>query len=135
MKFYLMIVPFLANSKLELYPKSMPGGSIINMILQIFLIIGGAWAVFKSQSLMMEILNPEAAQAEKQSSALLTGAVIGAVTTTASVAAGIATGGTSLAATGALASVAGSVGGSVMGGSQNESGASSKQDESQAYRG
>ena len=135
MKFYLMIVPFLANSRLELYPKSKPGGSIINMILQIFLIIGGAWAVFKSQSLMMEILNPEAAQAEKQSSALLTGAVIGAVTTTASVAAGIATGGTSLAATGALASVAGSVGGSVMGGSQSESGASSKQDESQAYRG
>jgi len=131
MKFYLMIVPFLADSRLVLYPKDMPGGSFVNMILQIFLIIGGAWAVFKSQSLMMEVLNPEAAQAEKQSSALLTGAIVGA----ASVAAAAATGGTSVAATGALSTAAGSVGNSVLGGAQGDNAANSKKDEGQAYRG
>ena len=131
MKFYLMIVPFLANSRLELYPKDQAGGAFINMILQIFLIIGGAWAVFKSQSLMLEILNPEAAQAERQSSALLTGAVMGAV----SVAAGIATGGTSAAVTGAMGALGGAVGNSVLGAAQGEGGSSSKQDENQAYRG
>ena len=133
MKFYLMVVPFLANSKLELYPKSLPGGSIVNMVLQIFLIIGGAWAVFKSQSLILEILNPEAARSERESGALLTGAVMGAV----SMAAGIATGGTSMAATAAMAAgAAGSaVGSSILGGAQNDSAASSKKDEGQAYRG
>ena len=133
MKFYLMVVPFLANSKLELYPKSLPGGSIVNMVLQIFLIIGGAWAVFKSQSLILEILNPEAARSERESGALLTGAVMGTV----SMVAGIATGGTSMAATAAMAAgAAGSaVGSSILGGAQNDSAASSKKDEGQAYRG
>lgn len=131
MKFYLMIVPLIADSDLVLYD----GVPIINMILQVFLIIGGAWSVFKSQSLILEILNPEAAQAERQSSALISGAVVGAVSTAASIAAGVATGGTSLAATGALMSAGGAIGGSVLGGSQGESSAGSKQDNSQAYRG
>ena len=89
MKFYLMVVPFLANSKLELYPKSLPGGSIVNMVLQIFLIIGGAWAVYKSQSLLMQILNPQAAQAEQQAASLLTGVVVGAASTGAAAGAAI----------------------------------------------
>lgn len=135
MKFYLMIIPFLTSSKLKLYNGDMAGGSMINTILQLSLIIGGAWAVFKSQSLILEVLNPEAAQAERQSSALISGAVIGTVSTAASIAAGVATGGTSLAATGALMSAGGAVGGSVLGGAQGESGAGSKQDDSQAYRG
>ena len=135
MKFYLMIVPFLADSRLELYPRTLPGGSIINMILQIFLIIGGAWAVFKSQSLILEILNPEAAQAERQSSALISGAVIGAVSGAATIAAGVATGGASVAAQGALMSAGGALGSSILGGAKSEGGSGSKQDESQAYRG
>ena len=105
------------------------------MILQIFLIIGGAWAVFKSQSLILEILNPEAAQAERQSSALISGAVIGAVSGAATIAAGVATGGASVAAQGALMSAGGAIGSSILGGAKSEGGSGLKQDESQAYRG
>lgn len=141
MKFYLMIVPFLADSRLELYPKTAPNGFVINTVLQLFLIIGGAWAVFKSQSLIMELLNPNAAEAEKQASALLTGAVTGA----AMGAVTVATGGTSAALTGAMGAV-GAVGGAASSGVQSSSGSSngsssaskqqqSSQDENQAYRG
>lgn len=139
MKYYLMIVPLISTSGLVLYPKDTSGGAMINNILQIFLIIGGAWAVFKSQSLILELLNPEAAQAEKQASALLTGAVMGSVHT----AAAIATGG-STAALSAVGAVAGGAGGAVGGAAAGEGQGGGKtsspkaerdKDEKQAYRG
>lgn len=79
MKYYMMLIPFISNSGLELYPRSQPWGAEINNVLQLFLIIGGAWAVFKSQSLLLELLNPDAARAEKEASALLTGAAMAGV--------------------------------------------------------
>ena len=110
MKFYLMIVPFIASSRLILYDEE--GGTYINMILQILLIIGGAWAVFKSQSLILEILNPEAAQSERQSSALVSSAVMATIIAGAT----IATGGTAgAAASGAAASGMGAAGASGIG--------------------
>lgn len=127
MKYYLMIIPLISTSGLELYPKNLANGSMVNNILQVFLIIGGAWAVFKSQSLLLELLNPEAAQAEGQVSALVTGAVMGA--------ASVATGG----AGAALSSAAGAIGGAIGGGGKGDKSsglkAQSNQDSNQAYRG
>lgn len=133
MKYYLMLIPFLSSSNLQLYPKELANGAMINNVLQIFFVIGGAWAVFKGQSLLLEILNPEAAQAERQVSALVTGAVMGA--------ASVATGG----AGAALSSVTGALGGAIGGsagnagnGAQGGAPASKTQnnsDSNQAFRG
>lgn len=129
MKFYMMLIPLISSSSLELYDITLPNGIMINNVLRIFFIIGGAWAVFKSQSLMLELLNPEAAQAEKQASALTTGMIIGAATTAASV----ATGGASAIAGAAMKGAAGAA---ASGASQERSASSSRSnDQNQAYRG
>ncbi len=95
MKYYLMLVPALAGNNLILYDTSLPNGDTINMVLKMIIVIGGAWAVYKSQHLILQILNPEAAQAAQESAAFLTGMVTGAVSTAASAGMAAATGGTS----------------------------------------
>lgn len=124
MKYYMMLVPMLTSSKLCLYDTSLPHASVINSVLRIFLIVGGAWAVYKSQSLILEILSPEAGMAEKQTAAMLTamltGMIVGGVSTAATIATGGAAGAAG-AAMGAMGAVAGAV--------------KSGQDENQAYRG
>lgn len=77
MKYYLMIVPAMVSSNMEFYNSSLPNGAMINNVLRIFLVVGGAWAVYKSQSLIMVILAPEAAMTEQQSGSLMTGLVVG----------------------------------------------------------
>lgn len=111
MRYYMILVPSIAGNRLCLYSPSLPGGVMINSILKLFMIIGGAWAVYKSQSLIMQILNQEAAAAEQQSGSLMTGIVVGTASTAASMAAAAATGGSS-AALGGL----GGLGGGVPGG-------------------
>lgn len=136
MKYYMMLIPFLSNSGLVLYPKNVAHGATINTILQLFMIIGGAWAVFKSQSLILELLSPEAAQAEQQSSALLTGMAMGAISA--------ATGGAGAVLSGMMGASGGGGGSkdkikapSSKGGSSGGSsgGASGGGDQNQAYRG
>ena len=140
MKYYMMLIPFISSSGLVLYPKDVAYGATINTILQLFIVIGGAYAVFKAQSLILELLSPEAAQAEQQSSAMLTGMVMGAVSA--------ASGGAGAVLSG-LMSAGGGGGGSSGGkgkikaptdkgssGGGDSSGASQKKDDSnQAYRG
>ena len=129
MKYYLMVVPMIADSKLQLFPmnSNLPGGSMINTVLQLFLIIGGAWAVFKGQSLILQLLSPEAAQQEQQTAALLTGAVFGG----AAMALGAVTGNTKMMMSGA-AKTKGAAGGGEGG---QDSSAGSGGDSTQAYRG
>lgn len=131
MKYYLMLVPFISGTSLELYPRSQPWGAEINNVLQLFLIIGGAWAVFKSQSLLLELLNPEAAKSEKEASALLTGAAMSAVSMIPGAGGVVASG--AMGAMGALNSASSNE-------KQGGSAGSSPQpqwnhDENQAYRG
>ena len=128
MRYYLLIIPSVAGSNLILYPKNVANGAVINSVLQLFLVVGGAWAVYKSQSLLMQILNPQAAMAEQQSASLLTGAVTGAVVGAASVGAAVASGGTS-AALGAVSAAGSALSGA---GSQSGSGGGGSD---QAYRG
>lgn len=100
MKYYLMLIPLISGNELTLYKASLPGGVMINNILKILMIVGGAWAVYKSQHMIMQVMNPEAAMAEQQASAMLSGMIIGAATTAASAAGTVATGGASTALTG-----------------------------------
>ena len=127
MKLYLMLVPAIAGSNLILYDKSLPNGREINDILQIFLIIGGAWAVYKGQSLILEIFSYQAGLTEKQASSLITGMIMGG----AQVATAAATGGTSAALKGAAGMASGVMGN--IGASGNSGG--SGPDQNQAYRG
>lgn len=131
MKYYLMLIPFVSSSGLELYSKNLPNGAMINNVLQIFFVIGGAWAVFKGQSLLLEILNPEAAQAERQVSALVTGAVMGA--------ASVATGGAGAALSSVTGAIGGAIGGSAGNGAQGGASSAPKthnnSDPNQAFRG
>lgn len=131
MRYYLLIIPNVAGSNLILYPRNVANGATINSILQLFLVVGGAWAVYKSQSLVMQILNPQAAQAEQQAASLLTGVVVGAVSTGAAAGAAIASGGTT-AALGAVGAAGSALGGVASQKSQSGFGGGSSD---QAYRG
>ncbi len=97
MRFYLLIIPAIANSNLCLYAAKLPNAAVINSVLKMFLIIGGAWAVYKSQHLIMQILNPEAASADEQASALMKGIIVGSASTAASMAMSAASGGATTA--------------------------------------
>lgn len=122
MRYYLLLVPAIANNRLCLYRMDLPNAVMINNILKMFLIIGGAWAVYKSQHLIMQILNPEAAAADEQAGALIQGMIVGSATTAASMAMSASTGGATTAlgalgggggsSLGKLASAAGDVAGS-----------------------
>ena len=66
--------------------------------------------MYKSQSLIMQILNQEAAAMEQQSGALMSGIIMGTVSTAANIGAAAATGGSS-AALGGLGGSGGGLGG------------------------
>lgn len=110
MRYYLLLVPSIAGGNLCLYSMNLPNAVMINSVMKMFMILGGAWAVYKSQSLIMQILNQEAAAAEQQSGALMSGMIIGSVTTAANMAAAAASGG-STAALGGLGGGGGGKGG------------------------
>jgi len=119
MRYYLMLVPAIAGSRLCLYSMSLPNASIINTVLKMFLIIGGAWAVYKSQHLILQILNQEAAMAEQQTGALVQGMIMGAASTAmaastggASAAMGGLTGGGGIPGAGMISSAMGGQSGS-----------------------
>ena len=69
--------------------------------------------MYKSQSLIMQIMNQEAAMAEQQAGALISGMIIGTATTAANLGMAAATGGSSaaLSGLGGLGSLGGSGGG------------------------
>ena len=110
MRYYLLLVPSIAGNRLCLYSMKLPNAVMINSVLKMFMIIGGAWAVYKSQSLIMQILNQEAAAMEQQSGALMSGIIMGTVSTAANIGAAAATGGSSAALSG-LGGLGGSGGG------------------------
>jgi len=114
MRYYLMLVPSIAGSRLCLYSMNLPNAVMINNVLKMFMIIGGAWAVYKSQHLLMQIFNQEAAMAEQQTGALIQGMIIGA----GSMAVTAATGGASagMSALGGLGGMGGGMPGGAMGG-------------------
>ena len=91
------MIPVISGKDLVLYNADLPDAVMINNVLKALMIIGGAWAVYKSQHLIMQVMNPEAAMADQQASAMLTGMIIGAATTAASAATAAATGGASAA--------------------------------------
>ncbi len=114
MRYYLLLVPTIAGSSLCLYSPTLPGGTTINNILKLFMILGGAWAVYKSQNLIMQIMNQEAAMADQQAGALISGMIIGTASTAANLGMAAATGGSSAALSG-LGGLGG-MGGGGMGG-------------------
>lgn len=127
MKYYLMIVPFLTSSSLILYDPSMPSASMIDSVLRVFLILGGAWAVYKSQSLLLMIFAPEAAMTEEQAGAVMKGKLIGGAAKTAAFA--------SKAASKAAQKAAQKAAGSIPKSTGEQKGDESDEEDSQAYRG
>lgn len=85
-RLFLLFVPYIASGNLTLSSSNQQ----LDYILKILVILGGAYSIFKSQHLLLQILNPEAAMMDSQGAAFI-----------ASMAAGVVTGGTSLAASGA----------------------------------
>lgn len=134
MRYYLLLVPSIASGRLCLYDMSLPGAVMINSILKLFLIVGGAWAVYKSQHLIMQILNPEVAMADQQAGALFQGAVMGTISTATSMAMAASTGGTS-AALGALGGGGGSIGKLLSSAGEAGGAGGSRGDDKQRYTG
>ena len=134
MRYYLLLVPSIASGRLCLYDMDLPGAVMINSVLKMFLIIGGAWAVYKSQHLIMQILNPEAATADQQAGALFQGVVMGTASTAASMAMAASTGGTS-AALGAMGGGGGSLGKLLSAAGETGGAGASKSDDKQRYTG
>ena len=73
MKYYLMVVPYFTSSNLMLYDSKLPNGTMIDNVLRVFLIVGGAWAVYHGQTLIMDILAPQISFEEKQMGLMVTG--------------------------------------------------------------
>ena len=59
MKIYIILVPIIMSSNLEL-----SSINFVNMGLKVLFIVGGAFAIYKSNSLLMQILNIQASYAE-----------------------------------------------------------------------
>lgn len=134
MRYYLLLVPSIAGDSLCLYNKNLPNAVAINNVLKLFIIVGGAWAVYKSQSLILEILNKDAAMAEQQAGSLISGIIIGSATTAANLGMAAATGGSSAALSG-LGGGKGSLGNAASAAGDIASAASSGGDEKQKYTG
>ncbi|MEG1687176.1 MAG: hypothetical protein RR276_04770 [Angelakisella sp.] len=75
MKMFLTLVPLISGPSITLHTDP-----VINSILKMFIIIGGAWAAFKSQHLILQILHPEAAMAAQAQTAAIMGLVVGLAT-------------------------------------------------------
>lgn len=110
MRYYLMLVPSIAGSRLCLYSMELPDAVMINNVLKLFLIIGGGWAVYKSQHLILQIFNQEAALADQQAGALISGIAVGTAMTAANAAMAASTGGASAAMSG-MSGIGGGLGG------------------------
>lgn len=74
MKIYLLVVPMFTSGKLVF-----SGDGTVDSCIKLFLAIGGAWAVFKGQSIILQVLNPEAAATEQQSSGVMAAIITGGV--------------------------------------------------------
>ncbi len=61
-RLYVMIIPVLACGDIRLYPTN----ADISYFLQTLFLVGGAYAVYKSQHMLLSILNPEAGSAAEQ---------------------------------------------------------------------
>ncbi len=59
MKIYIILVPIIMSSNLEL-----SSVNFVNMGLKVLFIVGGAFAIYKSNSLLMQILNVQASYSE-----------------------------------------------------------------------
>ncbi len=59
MKLYIILVPIIMNSNLELSTIN-----FVNMGLKVLFVLGGAFAIYKSNSLLMQILNVQASYGE-----------------------------------------------------------------------
>ncbi len=90
--------------------------------------------MYKSQHLIMQILNPEAATADQQAGALFQGVVMGTASTAASMAMAASTGGTS-AALGAMGGGGGSLGKLLSAAGETGGAGASKSDDKQRYTG
>lgn len=75
MRIFMMIVPYLVNGTIELYPSN----STISFFLKNIFIVSGAWAVYKSQNMLLRMINYEAAAANEQAGGLVSGMIGGAV--------------------------------------------------------
>lgn len=64
MKLYFLLVPALAGKEIIFSQDT-----ALNYCMQLFIVIGGAWAVYKGQHLILELLNPDAASTARQSMA------------------------------------------------------------------
>ncbi|MDO5408813.1 MAG: hypothetical protein Q4F28_16015 [Eubacteriales bacterium] len=85
MKLYLLAAPVLMGSnRIEF-----SGQSSIDQYIKIFLVLGGAWSVYKGQGLFMQILNPEAAQGGNEASGAAKAIAAGGATRAVSGLAGV----------------------------------------------
>ncbi|MCC8025771.1 MAG: hypothetical protein LIP16_10805 [Clostridium sp.] len=76
MKYFLMLIPMIGGSELVLYSGT-SNAYIINNILKVFLIIGGAWAIYKSQHLILQIISPDSAMAAREANIVTSGLLLG----------------------------------------------------------
>lgn len=61
MKIFLILLPFLASDRI-----TYDSNRMINQILTVLFILGGAWAVYNASITIGQVLDPEGAQAEQQ---------------------------------------------------------------------
>lgn len=111
MKLVMLLVPTIMSSNIKF-----TGSSFGDMLIKSILLIGGVYAAFKSQAMIIEIISPEAARAARESSMMLmatgrkaaqVGAMVGATVATGGAAGAAAAGGAAAGAGGAGAAAGG----------------------------
>ncbi len=89
MRLVLIMIPFLMGDGILMTPKDSIMNITVNVVVKFFLIAGSIYAAYKSQHLMLQILNPQAAMSAQAH----TGVVVAAAITAAKLAMQAASGG------------------------------------------
>jgi hypothetical protein len=74
MRIYLMILPLIMNGSID-FTAGGSASSSMNYVIKLVFVLGGAWAVFNSSSLITSLLSFQAAQSESMTAAVVGGAV------------------------------------------------------------
>ncbi len=74
MRLFLLILPFIASDRIKYSDDPM-----MNTIITIIFVLGGVWSVYKGSSLILQLLDQEAAQAEQRERDMMRGFAMAAV--------------------------------------------------------
>ena len=75
MKLFLLILPFIASDRIKY-----SDDSTVNTMITTLFVLGGIWSIYKGSTLILQLLDQEAAAAEEREREMIRGYLVGAAT-------------------------------------------------------